>query len=400
MTMSMTMRCTAALAILAVAGLAACGKGESKAGASQDKGREASAKAAAASMIVPVAVVTAGEGATGGEFVVTGTLDAIQQAPLTVKYGGIVKKLHVDVGDRVVKGQALATMDSDDRRQSLKQAEAGRAAAQEQFQTAEKDWKRFSALQEGGSISKSDQEKVELGYKAARAQVEGAKAGVALVKNMVKDAVLRAPFDGQITMRVAQLGGYMDPMMHPVMFVLVDASRLKVSLNLPEMRAALLKPGDEVTVRVPAAERTFTTKVEVLTDVVDPMTRARTAIAWIDNPGPDPVPSGSYFEARLTPEALKGRILLPSAAIRDDGKGGTVAYVVEGGLAKRREVKGRYLADRADFVVESGVNKGDLVVAEASMVRDGQAVEPVKEAVRPVQGQAKEPDAGKAEAAR
>lgn len=380
--MSKTMHCMTALAIVAVAGIAACGKDGATSGAAGEQARATSAKAAAAGLVVPVAVVAAGEGATGGEFVVTGTLDAIQQAPLTVKYGGIVKKLHVDVGDRVVKGQVLATMDIDDRLQSLKQAEAGKAAAEEQYQAAEKDFQRFSVLQEGGTISKSDHEKVELGYKASRMQLEGARAGVNLVKNMVKDATLRAPFDGQITMRVAQLGGYMDPMMHPVMFVLVDASRLKVSLNLPEMRAALLKPGDEVMVRVPASERTFSTKVEVLTDVVDPMTRARTAIAWVDNPGPDPVPSGSYFEARLTPAALKGRILLPSAAVRDEGEGRFVAYVVDGGQAKRRAISGRFLADRADFVVDSGLAKGDLVVAEASMVRDGQAVEPVKESTR------------------
>ncbi|HQG49602.1 MAG TPA: efflux RND transporter periplasmic adaptor subunit, partial [Sedimentisphaerales bacterium] len=175
---------------------------------------------------------------------------------------------------------------------------------------------------------------------------------------------------------------YINPMTHPVMFTLVDASRLKATLNIPEMRAALVKPGDLVTIRVPASERSFSTRIEVLTDVVDPMTRNRAALAWIDNPGPELVPSGSYFEARVVSEALKGRIVLPSSAIREDTGGGTTVYVVDGGVAKMRRVQGRFLADHADFVIDSGLQRGDLVVSESSMVRDGQAVAPIKEAAR------------------
>jgi RND family efflux transporter MFP subunit len=264
-------------------------------------------------------------------------------------------------------------MDTDDRLLAVRQADAGRAAAEQNFLTMEKDFKRFSALSAGGTVSTADHDRVELGYKAAKAQLQASEAQLALVRNMLDDAVLKAPFAGQITMRVAQLGGYIDPMMHPVAFVLVDASRLKATLNVPEMRAGLLAPGDEVEVTVPASQRKFTTRVTVLTDTVDPMTRARTAIAWIDNPGPDPVPSGSYFEATVTPAALKGRVLLPASAIREDG-GKTHVFVVRDGRAARREVTGRFLADRADFVVESGIAQGDEVVAEATMVRDGVAV--------------------------
>jgi RND family efflux transporter MFP subunit len=362
----------------------------------------ADAKAGGTALVVPVQVVVAGEGSAGTDLVVTGTLDAIQQAPLTVKYGGIIKKLHVDVGDRVVAGQPLAMIDTDDRVQAMKQAEAGRSAAEVQVQTMEKEWKRFSVLQEGGTIPKADHEKIEMGYRAAKLQLQGAEAGVAIARNMLADAVLKAPFAGQVTARIAQLGGYVDPMMHPVMFVLVDASRLKVTMNVPEMRAGLIKAGDPVRVRVPASGREFDTKIEVLADALDPMTHARPAIAWLDNPGPDPVPSGSFFEARIAPSGLEGRILLPSSAVREDGKEGPAVFVVAEGKAALRPVKGRFLADRSDFVVESGVREGDLVVAEASMVRDGQAVEAIREQGQD-QGQGKDPGQprpGAAEAAR
>lgn len=355
--------CASLLALLLLVSIG-CGKGTD---AKQDG-------AGTAEIAVPVKVVVAGQGQSGGQMLATGTLEPVNQTPIGCKVGGIVAAVHVEVGDRVKKGQPLVTLQLTDYQLGVQQATAAYQSAQVNFETAEKNYQRVTNLKNDGSISAADFDQATLGYKAAKYGLEQAEAAWKLAKNALGDAVIRAPYDGQVTMRMVNLGGYVDAMTHPVLLVMVDNSRLRLTLKLSEVRAAFLSPGDEIEVYLPSNEKHLMTKIEVLTDSVDAATHTRTAIAWLDNTGPDAVPGGVFFEARIIPSALKGKILLPASSIRTETDGSWSAYIAEGNKAARTELTGKFLADHSEFVVENGVKPGDRVIAEASMVRDGQAI--------------------------
>jgi len=353
------------IGLLIIATLFACSSGKNK---------EEMDKSSATELPVNVSVIAAGQGQSAGEIIVAGTLEPVNQTEVACQEGGIVQKIHVEIGDRVKKGDALASLDPTDFELGVKQAEAVYQGAKIVFETTEKDYQRFTKLRDEGSISPADYEKAELSYKAAKHALEQADVMKEAAHNRLRDSVVRAPYSGQITHRLVSLGSYVDPMMHPVMFVMVDNSRLRVTLNLPEVRAALIKQGDEAIIYIPTEQRHLKVKIDVITDSVDPITHTRTAVAWINNTGKDPLPSGIFFEARIVPSFLVGKILLPSSALRTSPDGKITAYVVEQKKALLRELTGSFLADQSEFIVESGISQGDKVILEASMVRDGQSV--------------------------
>jgi RND family efflux transporter MFP subunit len=347
--------------LVALAAMTACG------------GKKDEQAEAAVDLALPVEVVTAGQGQSAGELQLTGTLEPTNQTPIGSEVGGTVRAIYVEVGDRVKRGQPLASLDLTDFQLTVQQAEAAYHSAVIAFETAEKDYQRFTNLNQEGSISPSDYEKAVLGYKAASYNMKQAEAMLGMARNRLNNAVIRAPYDGQVTQRVVNLGSFVDAMTHPVMFVMIESRKLRVTLKLPEARAALLEPGDEIKLFLPSSQRTFTLPIAVITDSVDPMTHTRTALAWLDNSGADAVPAGLFFEASILPSSLRGKILLPSTAVREES-GKFNAYVVQGNKAAVRPITGRFLADHSEFVVDSGVAPGDQVITEASMVRDGQTI--------------------------
>jgi HlyD family secretion protein len=280
----------------------------------------------------------------------------------------------VEVGDKVKKGRPLAALDSSDFALGVKQAEAAYHSAKVAHEIAEKDYARVVNLKAEGSIAPSDFEKAELGYKSAKYGMEQAEAMYEYARNRLNSAVIRAPFDGQITQRLVMLGSYVDAMTHPVLFIIVDNSRLKAAMNIPESRAAMIKEGDEVRLHFPSHQRDIAAKIDVITDSVDAFSHTRTAIAWIQNTSEDPLPSGIFFEAKILPSNLAGKILLPSSCVRVESDGKTYAYVIRNNKAARTQISGSFIADYSEFLVAGGVSADDRIVAESSMVRDGQPV--------------------------
>jgi RND family efflux transporter MFP subunit len=350
------------------------------------KGDVQKAEAGGGELAIPVSVIIAGQGQSAGEIVATGVLEPVNETQVACKQGGIIKSINVNVGDRVRQGQVLARLDDADYRLGVQQAEAAYQGALIAYETTERDYKRLAGLMAEGAISASEYDRATMGYKSAKYGLQQAEAMRNLARQRLDETVVHAPFTGQVTMRLVSVGAYVDPMMKPVMFILVDNSRLRLLLKLPEMRAGLVKPGDEVEVRLPSDGRTFKTNIEVITDSVDAMAHTRTAVAWIKNTGDNPIPGGASFEAHILGHALIGKILLPSTAIRTEANGKFITYVVQKGKTVARKLTGQFLPDQSEFVVESGVIDGEQVVVESSMVRDGQPVTVTGEAAATTRG--------------
>jgi RND family efflux transporter MFP subunit len=340
-------------------------------GAACSKGGDGEAKKETETS-VPVQVVVAGEGESGSSLIFTGVLDPANQTALTGKIAGTIQTVRAEVGDRVKKGAILAMLDQSNFNLSVHQAEAACNTAKLAADVAEADWKRIQNLKTDESVSQSDFEKAELGYRSTMNNLQQAEVGLEIARNYLADSVIRAPFDGQVIARMVSPGAHVDPMIGTVLFVVAETTRLRVTLKIPETRAQLVKAGDPVSVKVASAGRSFDAKIDVITDSVDPLTHTRTAVAWIDNKE-NPIAAGLFFEASITPDFLKGKILLPASSIREEGAK-YFAYLVANDKAKRQEITGSYLSDRGHFITEGGVEAGAKIILEASMVRDGQSV--------------------------
>ena len=136
-----------------------------------------------------------------------------------------IKKINVEVGDFVKKGQVLAEMDLI----QLQQAEL-------QMQNKEIEYKRLKALYDAGGLSQSDLDAIELAYKVSKTQCE----------NLLENSVLLSPINGVVTARNYDVGD-MYAMSAPV-FTVEQIVPVKLLVGISESDYSKVKKGDSVEI--------------------------------------------------------------------------------------------------------------------------------------------------------
>jgi multidrug efflux pump subunit AcrA (membrane-fusion protein) len=167
-----------------------------------------------------VDVVQAMRSRTPGELTVPGTTSALTVAYVYARANGYLRQRFVDIGDHVVKGQLLATIEAPDldaqvaqARQQLRQSEADEAQQQAQLDLRKVTWDRWRVLVARGVFSRQDGDQRETDYKAqlaivasAHRNVESYRANLDRIVALQEYEKVRAPFTGVITQRNTDVG--------------------------------------------------------------------------------------------------------------------------------------------------------------------------------------------------
>ena len=336
--------------LIALAGsLAACS--EQQAGAAKKAGSQA----------VEVVTVAATMQPMGVEIEAVGTARANEAVDVTSKTSNTVTAIRFEEGDRVRKGEVLIELDGAEVRASLAEAQAALAESQNQF-------KRSRDLFTSKALSESQLDLIEATLKANQARVDVAKARLA-------DTIIRASFDGNVGFRRVSVGSLVSP--GSVITTLDDASLIKLDFTVAETYIHALQknlPVIAATAGLPGRE--FRGKVTHLDSRVDPVTRSIAVRAELPNPKGELKP-GMFMTVRLQGE-VKPALLVPEGAIVPE-QGHTYVFVVENGVAQRRDVK---LGKRRPGVVEivDGLQEHERVVTEGTQnLRDGGIVNEQRE---------------------
>ena len=138
----------------------------------------------------------------------TTTLEAWTKINITPEVGGKIARIHVLEGDRVAKGQLLAELETESIRLQLRQAQAGVAVADAAYADALRNKDRMDRLIKENAVSEMQREKIQLGYDAASAQLEQAKAGLNLAQHALDVSIMTAPFAGVIASKNAEAVSY------------------------------------------------------------------------------------------------------------------------------------------------------------------------------------------------
>ena len=325
-----------------------------------------------------------------------GSLFALEEVTVSSEVDGKVDEVLVDVGDRVERGQPLVnvstielklaldqqralyaqararlgiTEDSDDIKNVLDSAEVKKAAAD--LKEAEEAYKRSQQLLEKRLIPRQDFDQVDARVHSARAaydlavqsvqnlraQLPQYKASVELAEKKLRDAVIRAPFKGQIKERVVSPGQYLK-VQTPVM-VIVSVDPLRVRLKIPETMAGLIQIGDRLQVTVDAyPNRTFSGKLSRINPSVDPQSRTFEVEALLEN-AKGLLKPGFFVKARIPSAKLDPGMVVPQDALQYS-YGIYKIFLIQGDVLKEQEVKvGDLSAEQIEIV--SGVKAGDMI---------------------------------------
>jgi RND family efflux transporter MFP subunit len=178
----------------------------------------------------------------------SGQIEAAEIATISTRVMGYITKVHVKVGDRVQKGQLLATINNDDMMAKKAQAEAMVILAQSAFANAEKDYQRFTELHKQKSASDKELENITLQYNSAKAQVESASQMRNEVNAMLAYTNLVAPFTGVITQKLADAGSIANPGMP--LLAIEQSSSFRVNATVSETDIDKVRQGAIVNVYV------------------------------------------------------------------------------------------------------------------------------------------------------
>lgn len=268
----------------------------------------------------------------------TGAIRAREDATLAAKATGQIKRIRVEVGDRVRVGAPLVEMDSTNARIQLENARAAERLAAAGLAEAERELARAKVLFDQESLPQAGWDKAQTGREMAAAQLEQARAALRAAQQAVTDATIVAPFAGMVTARWRNAGDTVTLMPVTPILAITDVDHLEARLAVPEAIETFVKPGGRVDgVTTPGGQR-FQATVRVKGGVVDPATRTIEVLADVAAVEGPPLRPGTLVNIDFGSFGAGGEIFVPTSAIRTEGQKSYV-LVVANGKAERREVE-------------------------------------------------------------
>lgn len=229
------------LTIITLAGLNACSGGNETKNETKEK---------------PVAVTlsTVTEG-TQPAILASGGVEAAQTANISTRVMGRITNIFVKTGDRVNKGQLLASVWDEDIKAKRAQADAMIAEAEGAYATAQKDYDRFNNLYKQQSATAKELDNVTLQYNSAKARVTAARQMRSEVNANLSYNSLTAPFVGVVTQKLAEVGSIANPGM-PILTIEQDGI-LQVSASIAESDISNIHLGDIATIQIKSTGKIF-----------------------------------------------------------------------------------------------------------------------------------------------
>ena len=327
----------------------------------------------------------------------TGYVVAQRKAAVASKATGRLEWLGVREGSQVKAGEILARLESNDVTAQMQQAAAGVNVARANLEQGEAELReavrvlgRSRDLLAKNFVSPAAHDTVLSRHEKAWAALSGYKASIAVAQaNLrasqvaVEQTLIRAPFDGVVLTKNANVGDVITPFSSALgsqaaVVTMADMSTLEVEADVSEANLAKVKVGQPCEIQLDALPgQRFRGVVQRTVPTVD---RAKATvlvkIRFVDVDArvlPEMSAKVAFLE-KETPEAERTArtVVQPAAVVERDGAG--VVFVVKDGKAAQVAVKsGMKIGELVEVV--GGVAVGDKVVVRPSeKLRDGSAV--------------------------
>jgi RND family efflux transporter MFP subunit len=330
----------------------------------------------AAPEVRPVRTVTIEKREAGVPVVLTGRIQAQDEAPLAFRISGRMVERRVNRGDRVTPGQVVARLDAQNEHNALTTARANLASAQGQLTNARNDFGRQERLAAHGAASKAALDQSRATFQTAQSQLDAAQAQLRFAEDQVGFTELEADAEGVVIVVGAEPGE------------VVSAGRMVVTLARQGGRDAVFDFPSQVIRSVPSdAVLTVsliddrgvqaTGRIREVAPQADPVTRTFEVKVGLSDP-PPAMRLGATVVGQLIVD-VDSVIGIPATALTQHNEQPAV-WVVDPStwtVSLRTIDVLRYDPDAV--VVSKGLAPGDIVVtAGVQALHPGQKVRALK----------------------
>lgn len=312
----------------------------------------------------------------------SGYVVAQRKAALSSKATGRLEWLGVAEGSIVKKGEVIARLESRDTRAQLEQAKAQVQVAQAELLEADLAAKRSTQLLAKNFISLASHDSAIARRDRAQASVAASQAAELVAKANLDQTEIRAPFDGVVLTKNANVGDNITPFSSAVdskgaVVTIADMTTLEVEADVSESNLGRLVIGQPAEIgldalpgerfsgaiirMVPTIDRSKATRlVKVKFDVIDPRVLPEMSAKVV------------FLERPLSETERKPIVAVSSQAVvvRDNKP---VVYLIEGDRVREVAIQAGAPA-QGDLVPVSGLTPGQRVVIRPGDLRDGQRI--------------------------
>jgi len=296
-------------------------------------------------------------------FILPASVEAWEDVVLSAETAGRITEIRIKEGETVKKGQTLIKINTD----SL---EGSYRAAKAVYDQTKKDLERVKKLYQGKAVGKKSLDDASSAFRQASANLSVARAELSkgVLKSTINGIADRIPVDA---------GEYVNP--GATVARVVDISKLKAIVYLPEKDAVSVKSGQDVAVmtgELNRADKTFAGKILHVASSAEDATRTYRTKIEITGAEKDLKP-GMIVRVLFRRAVHENVIAIPLYSIVDMGTY-RAAFVLKGDEAKMvRLTFGPVLG--AKVIVTSGLNEGDMLIVKGhQLLTDGTKVHPVK----------------------
>ena len=319
-------------------------------------------------------VVRSGNNRTQSMLTASGYVVAQREAAVASKGTGRLVYLGVEEGDRVIKEQIIARLENSDVLASLASARANLAVVRADSAEAALNLQRQQALKDKNLTSQANLDAAKTAYQKVIANIGLAGASIREAEVAVENTVIRAPFDGTVLTKNADVGEIVAPFAastnsRGAVVTIADMSSLEVEADVSESNITLVKLNQPCEIVLDAYPdqryRGYVKKIVPTADRSKATVMVKVAFDSLDSKVLPEMSTKVQFlsEARPVNEfSDAGMLTIPASSIlqRDQR---VYVLLVNNGVIEEREVKlGKPLRDRT--VVQDGLQQGDQVVTE------------------------------------
>jgi|TARA_R110002124_G_scaffold267746_1_gene435064 RND family efflux transporter MFP subunit len=252
---------------------------------------------------------------------------------------GILKSILVKEGQRVVKGQLLATIDDGGLSSQVAQLEATTALAKTTFERQKRLWD-----QEIGS---------EIQFLQAKTNYEAQENTLKQLKSQLSKASVRAPFSGVIDDVIKEPGTVLVGGPGSEIFRIVNLNNMYVEAEVPERYIASITKNKEVKVSFPVLGETIESSVKQVGSFINPNNRSFRIEVPVANKSGNVKPNLTA-KLQINDYSQDKAILIPQSIISENANGEQFVYAIKGKNADNEAVAER-------VIIKTGKTQGNYI---------------------------------------
>ncbi|HET6558531.1 MAG TPA: efflux RND transporter periplasmic adaptor subunit [Prolixibacteraceae bacterium] len=288
---------------------------------------------------VAVEVIVAGSQQVASNVEVNGTVLSNEMVELRPEISGRLTYLNIPDGAKVAKGTVLAKVNDADLQAQLEQQKS-------QLELATKTESRLNNLLQVNGVNQAD-------YDVAVNQLQSIQANIKVLEAQIDKTIIRAPFSGELGLRVVSPGAYVTP--QTLIGTLQQTDKVKIDFTVPETYASVIKKGDVVNVHSNASEEMLEATISAIEPQINSVTRNIKVRAFLNK---GLIAPGAFVKVVLNQQ--RQSIMVPSNAIIPDALSSQLVVARSNKAVFTNVETG--MRDESMVEITSGVNPGDSII--------------------------------------